>query len=378
MAGNNARRHRRSIVACEKEKFLEWVQDYSPSKFVRSEDYQELVASVPEEALNGFVHPFLLQVEELGGAPELDDAIVVFPVMGADEWASGSVGEFFEVLQCALGTGEPRLVGALQGLCSFIHHDLTETGYTTSIARNYGILLEEFCLYEQYMAHPFISENDYNESDYDLYDSCYRYLHTLVRLIEPARMRGVLKEAHQLGVGVAGYCHAKGIEGVPLPWVGDGRRAHLYKTYAEIMRDLASNIMSGKTPDLRFDRISNQHSGIHVESLQEVPETELYQQGGVFDETPLFRAPQPNLDIASCWLLLRRIGVELYGFAGARGFFTLHSAEVKRILKERDTEGVYTLYAQLMDPYQRAKRMSDKPGAVMFRALSQIGDIGVY
>lgn len=365
-------------MACEKEKFLDWVQDHSPSKFVRSDEYQRLVASVPEEVFSDIVHPFLLQMEELGGAPELTDAILVFPVMCADEWASGSVDEYFEVLQCALGTGEPRLVGALQGLCSFIHHDLTETGYTTSIARNYGILLEEFCLYEQYMAHPFISENDYNESDYDLYDSCYRYLHTLVRLIEPARMRDVLKEAHQMGVGVADYCHAKGIEGVPLPWVGDGRRAHLYKTYAEIMRDLASNIMSGETPDLRFDRISNQHSGIHVESLQEVPETELYQQGGVFDGTPLFHAPQPNLDIASCWILLSRIGVELYGFAGARGFFTLHSAEVKRILKERDTEGVYTLYAQLIDPYQRAKRMSDKPGAVMFRALSQIGDIGVY
>lgn len=87
------------------EKFIEWVQDYSPSKFVRSEEYQELVASVPEEVLKGIVHPFLLQVEELGGAPELDDAIVVFPVMGADEWASGSVGEYFEVLQCALRSG---------------------------------------------------------------------------------------------------------------------------------------------------------------------------------------------------------------------------------------------------------------------------------
>lgn len=42
--------------------------------------------------------------------------------------------------------------------------------------------------------------------------------------------------------------------------------------------------------------------------------------------------------------------MELYGFAGARGFFTLHSAEVKRILKERDTEGVYTLYTRLIDP----------------------------
>ena len=365
-------------MACEKEKFLEWVQDYSPSKFVRSEEYQELVASVPEEVFSGIVHPFLLQVEELGGAPELDDAIVVFPVMCADEWASGSVGEYFEVLQCALGTGEPRLVDALAGLCWFIHKDLTETGCATDIVRNYGILLEEFCLYEQYMLRPFTSEDEYNDPYCDSHESCYRYLYHLVRLVEPARMRGVLKEAHQLGVGVAGYCHAKGIEGVPLPWVGDGRRAHLYKTYAEIMRDLASNIMSGKTPDLRFDRISNQHSGIHVESLQEVPETELYQQGGVFDETPLFRAPQPNLDIASCWLLLRRIGVELYGFAGARGFFTLHSAEVKRILKERDTEGVYTLYTRLIDPYQRAKRMSDKPGAVIFRALSQIGDIGVY
>lgn len=105
MAGNNTRRHRRSIVACEKEKFLEWVQDYSPSKFVRSEDYQELVASVPEEVFSRIVHPFLLQVEELGGAPELTDAIIVFPVMGADGWALDSVGEFFEVLQCALGTG---------------------------------------------------------------------------------------------------------------------------------------------------------------------------------------------------------------------------------------------------------------------------------
>ena len=365
-------------MACEKEKFLEWVQDYSPSKFVRSEEYQELVASVPEEVLKGIVHPFLLQVEELGGAPELTDAIVVFPVMGADEWASGSVGEFFEVLQCALGTGDPNLCTSLSGLCSFIHHGLAETGYTPGIAKNYGILLEEFCLYGQYTAHPFISENDYNVPDYDLYDSCYRYLHTLVRLIEPARMRDVLKEAHQMGVEVADYCHAKGIEGVPLPWVGDGRRAHLYKTYAEIMRNLASNIMSGKTPDLRLDRISHQHSVTHVESLQEVPETELYQQGGVFDGTPLFRAPQPNLDIASCWILLGRIGVELYGYAGARGFFTLHSSEVKRILKERDTVGAYTLYTQLIDPYQRAKRMSDKPGAVMFRALSQIGDIGVY
>jgi hypothetical protein len=360
------------------EKFIEWVQDHSPSKFVRSEEYQRLVASVPEEVFSDIVHPFLLQVEELGGAPELTDAILVFPVMCTDEWASGSVGEFFEVLQCVLRTGEPNLCTSLSGLCSFIHHDLTGTGCTLGIAKNYGILLEEFCLYEQYTAHPFISENDYNVPDYDLYDSCYRYLHTLVRLIEPARMRDVLKEAHQMGVGVADYCHAKGIEGVPLPWVGDGRRAHLYKTYAEIMRDLASNIMSGKTPDLRFDRIIHQHNGIHVESLQEVPETELYQQGGVFGGTPLFRAPQPNLDIASCWILLSRIGVELYGFAGARGFFTLHSAEVKRILKERDTEGVYTLYTRLIDPYQRAKRMSDKPGAVMFRALSQIGDIGVY
>ena len=365
-------------MACEKEKFLEWVQDYSPSKFVRSEDYQELVASVPEEVFSDIVHPFLLQVEELGGAPELTDAIVVFPVMGADEWASGSVGEFFEVLQCVLRTGEPNLCTSLSGLCSFIHHDLTGTGCTLGIAKNYGILLEEFCLYEQYTAHPFISENDYNVPDYDLYDSCYRYLHTLVRLIEPARMRDVLKEAHQMGVGVADYCHAKGIEGVPLPWVGDGRRAHLYKTYAKVMRDLASNIMSGKTPDIRLDRISQQNSVTYVESLQEVPETELYQQGGVFDGTPLFRAPQPNLDIASCWILLGRIGVELYGAASTRGFFTLHSSEVKRILKERDTEGVYTLYAQLIDPYQRAKRMSDKPGAVMFRALSQIGDIGVY
>lgn len=70
--------------------------------------------------------------------------------------------------------------------------------------------------------------------------------------------------------------------------------------------------------------------------------------------------------------------MELYGAASTRGFFTLNGAEVKRILKERDTGGVYTLYTQLIDPYQRAKRMSDKPGAVMFRALSQIGDIGVY
>lgn len=364
-------------MACEKEKFLEWVQDYSPSKFVRSEEYQRLVTSVPEEILNGIVHPFLLQVEELGGAPEFTDAILVFPVMGADEWALDSVGEFFEVLQCALGRGEPRLVGALQGLCSFIHHDLTETGYTLGIAKNYGILLEEFCLYEQYAAHPFISENDHNDPDYDLYDSCYRYLRTLVRLVEPERMRDVLKEAHQMGVGIADYCHAKGITGVPMPWVG-GRGTHLYKTYGEIMRDLASKVMSGKTPDLRFDRIIHQQSKAHIDSLQDLPETELHQQGGVFDETPLFCAPQPNLDIASCWLLLGRFSTELYGFAGARGFFTLHSAEVKRILKERDTEGTYTLYAQLMDPYQRAKRMSDKPGAVMFRALSQIGDIGVY
>lgn len=359
------------------EKFIEWVQDHSPSKFVRSEEYQELVASVPEEVLNGIVHPFLLQVDELGGAPELTDAITVFPVMGADEWALGSVGEFFEVLQCALGTGEPRLVGALRGLCGFIQRDLAETGYTTSIARNYGILLEEFCLYEQYMAHPFISENDYNDPEYDLYDSCYRYLHDLVRLVEPERMRDVLKEAHQQGVGVADYCQTKGVLQVPMPWVG-GRGTHLYGTYGEIMRDLTSKVMSGAIPDLRFDRIIHQQGRAHIDSLQDLPETELYQRGGVFDETPLFRAPQPNLDIASCWLLLGRIGVELYGFAGARGFFTLHGAEVKRILKERDTEGVYTLYVQLMDPYQRAKRMSDKPGAVMFRALSQIGDIGVY
>ena len=362
----------------EPERFIKWAQDYSPSALVRSEEYQGLVASIPEEVFSAIVHPFLLQVEELGGAPELTDPIIVFPVMGADEWALDSVGEFFEVLQCALGTGEPRLVGALRGLCRFVQRDLTETGYTASIARNYGILLEDFCLYEQYTAHSFILEDDYNDPDYDLYDSCYRYLHNLVRLVEPARMRDVLKEAHQQGVGVADYCHAKGIEGVPLPWVGDGRRAHLYKTYAEIMRDLASNIMSGKTPDLRLDRISQQNSVTHVESLQEVPETELYQQGGVFDGTSLFRAPQPNLDIASCWILLGRIGVELYGAASTRGFFTLHSSEVKRILKERDTVGAYTLYTQLMDPYQRAKRMSDKPGAVMFRALSQIGDIGVY
>lgn len=146
---------------------MEWVQDRSPSVLVRSKEYQELVASIPNKVFSGVVHPFLLQVEELGGAPEFTDAIIVFPVMGSDEWALESVGEFFEVLQCALGTGEPRLVGALQGLCSFIHHDLTETGYTLGIAKNYGILLEEFCLYEQYMAHPFISENDHNDPEYD-------------------------------------------------------------------------------------------------------------------------------------------------------------------------------------------------------------------
>lgn len=276
-----------------------------------------------------------------------------------------------------VGDGGLNLCKSLSGLCSFIHHDLTETGYTLGIAKNYGILLEEFCLYEQYMAHPFISGNDYNDPEYDLYDSCYRYLHHLVRLVEPARMRDVLKEAHQMGVGVADYCHAKGITGVPMPWVG-GRGTHLYGTYGEIMGDLASNIMSGKTPDLRFDRIIHQQGKAHIGSLQDLPGTELYQQGGVFDGTPLFRAPQPNLDIASCWLLLGRISTELYGYAGARGFLTLHSVEVKRILKERDTEGVYTLYTQLIDPYQRAKRMSDKPGAVMFRALSQIGDMCSY
>lgn len=357
---------------------MEWVQDHSSSALVRSKEYQELVASIPNKVFSGIVHPFLLQVEELGGAPEFTDAIVVFPVMGADGWALDSVGEFFEVLQCALGTGEPRLVGALQGLCSFIHHDLTEAGYTLGIAKNYGVLLEKFCLYEQYMAHPFILENDYNDPDYDLYDSCYRYLHHLVRLVEPERMRHVLKEAHQMGVGVADYCQTKGITGVPMPWVGDGRRAHLYKTYAKVMKDLASNIMSGAMPDLRFDRIIHQQGKAHIDSLQDLPETELHQQGGVFDETPLFRAPQPNLDIASCWLLLDRIGTELYGYAGARGFLTLHSTEIKRILKERDTEGVYTLYTQLIDPYQRAKRISDKPGAVMFRALSQIGDMCSY
>lgn len=362
----------------EPERFIKWAQDYSPSALVRSEEYQGLVASIPEEVFSAIVHPFLLQVEELGGAPELTDPIIVFPVMGADEWASGSVGEFFEVLQCVLGTGEPHLVDALSSLCWFIHKDLTETRCTVDSTRNYGILLEEFCLYEQYTPHPFTLENECNDPYCDSHESRYTYLHRLVRLVEPARMRDVLKEAHQMGVGVAAYCHAKGIEGVPLLWVGDGRRAHLYKTYAEIMRDLASNIMSGKTPDLRFDRIIHQHNGIHVESLQEVPETELYQQGGVFDGTPLFRAPQPNLDIASCWILLGRIGVELYGYAGARGFFTLHSAEIKRILKERDTGSIYDLYMKLIDPYQRAKRMSDKPGAVMFRALSQIGDIGVY
>lgn len=117
------------------------------------------------------------------------------------------------------------------------------------------------------------------------------------------------------------------------------------------MKDLASNIMSGETPDAQLGRISHQHSVTHVESLQELPETELYQQGGVFHGTPLFCAPQPNLDIASCWLLLGRIGVELYGAASTRGFFTLNGAEVKRILKERDTGGVYTLYTRLMDPY---------------------------
>mgnify|MGYP001744012060 CR=1 FL=1 len=360
------------------EKFIEWVQDHSPSKFVRSKEYQELVASVPEEVFSDIVHPFLLQVEELGGAPELTDAILVFPVMCTDEWASGSVGEYFEVLQCALGTGEPRLVDALAGLCWFIHKDLTETGCATDIVRNYGILLEEFCLYEQYMPRPFTSEDEYNDPYCDSHESCYTYLYHLVRLVEPARMRDVLKEAHQQGVGVVDYCRTKGIVQVPMPWVGDGRRAHLYKTYGKVTRNLASDVTLGKIPDLRLDRISQQNSVTHVESLQEVPETELYQQGGVFDGTPLFRAPQPNLDIASCWLLLGRISVELYGYAGTRGFFTLHSTEVKQILKERDTEGAYTLYTQLIDPYQRAKRMSDKPGAVMFRALSQIGDIGVY
>lgn len=130
------------------EEFIGWVQDRSSSDFARSKEYRGLVDAIPSGVFNNIVHPFLKQVEEIAGAPELTGAILVFPVMGADEWAIDSVGDYFEVLQHALGTGEPRLVDALGRLCWFIQQDLTEAGYTTSIARNYGILLEDFCLYE--------------------------------------------------------------------------------------------------------------------------------------------------------------------------------------------------------------------------------------
>lgn len=293
------------------EKFIEWVQDHSPSKFVRSEEYQKLVSSVPEEAFSSIVHPFLLQVEELGGAPELTDAILVFPVMGADEWALNSVSDYFEVLQCALNTGEPRLVDALSHLCWFIQKDLTETGYTTSIARNYGIFLEDFCLYEQYREHPLISDDDYDDPYCDVYKSSFVQLHNLVRLVEPEQMRDVIKEAHAQKLGVVDYCQLKRIVYVPMPWVGDGRKANLYRTYSKIMKDLVSNILADRIPDFRLNKINDQYGGVHIDTLKELGETELYQQGGIFDGTVLYRVQQPNLDIASCWLLLGRIGVEL-------------------------------------------------------------------
>lgn len=360
------------------EKFIEWVQDHSPSKFVRSEEYQKLVSSVPEEILNGIVHPFLLQVEELGGAPELTDAILVFPVMGADEWALDSVGDYFEVLQCALGTGEPRLVDALNSLCWFIHKDLTEPGYTTSIAHNYGILLEDFCLYEQYREHPLISDDDYNDPYCDVYKSSFVQLHNLVRLVEPEQMRDVLKEAHAQKLGVVDYCQLKRIVYVPMPWVGDGRHANLYRTYSKIMKDLVSNILTGKVSDFRLNKINDQYGGVHTDTLQELGETELYQQGGVFDRTVLYRVKQPNLDIASCWLLLGRIGVELYGVPATRGCFTLHKKEIQDIMQNRDTASIIGLYDKLLDPYVRARRMSDQPGSVIFSELSKLGDICRY
>lgn len=92
-----------------------------------------------------------------------------------------------------------------QVLCWFIQQDLTEPGYTTSIAHNYGILLEDFCLYEQYREHPLTSDDDYNDPYCDVYKSSFVQLHNLVRLVEPEQMRDVLKEAHEQKLGVVDY-----------------------------------------------------------------------------------------------------------------------------------------------------------------------------
>lgn len=360
------------------EEFIGWVQDRSSSDFARSKEYKGLVDAIPSEVFNNIVHPFLQQVEEIGGAPELTGAILLFPAMCVDDWALNSAEEYFEMLQYALGTGEPRLVDALGRLCWFIQQDLTEPGYTTSIAHNYGILLEDFCLYEQYREHPLTSDDDYNDPYCDVYKSSFVQLHNLVRLVEPEQMRDVLKEAHEQKLGVVDYCQLKRIVYVPMHWVGDGRRANLYRTYSKIMKDLVSNILTDRIPDFRLNKINDQYGGVHIDELKELPETELYQQGGIFDGTVLYRVQQPNLDIASCWLLLGRVGVELYGVSVTRGFFTLYKKEIQDIIQNRDTESIISLYDKLLDPYMRARRISDKPGAVMFRALSQIGDIGVY
>lgn len=88
------------------EEFIGWVQDRSSSDFARSKEYKGLVDAIPSEVFNNIVHPFLQQVEEIGGAPELTGAILLFPAMCVDDWALNSAEEYFEMLQYALGTAQ--------------------------------------------------------------------------------------------------------------------------------------------------------------------------------------------------------------------------------------------------------------------------------
>lgn len=80
------------------EEFVEWVQDRSSSDFARSKEYRGLVDAIPSEVFNNIVHPFLKQVDEIGGAPELTGAILLFPAMCVDDWALNSREAYYHAI----------------------------------------------------------------------------------------------------------------------------------------------------------------------------------------------------------------------------------------------------------------------------------------
>jgi hypothetical protein len=360
------------------EEFVGWVKEHSKHKFVRSKTYKQLIGPVIFE---GSVFSIIEKIEEKNNPISgWGDIIAVIPLMSLDEQAKTSISEYCEMVSDVVD--DPTLFiskANLKNLSDLILTDL-EKGYSEEIARNYGIILEALCVGEQYWETPLISMEEYDDyglPDKELYESRNKILSHLVRSFKPSKLRGIIGNSQEV-FGIIDYCRYHKLLDAPIPWIGHERNAYLYKTYSTIAKDVTSKALTGLMPDIQLDNIGNAPNTVFVDSLQDIEKTELYQENGVFDGTVLYRVQQPNLDTASCWLLLGRIGVELYGVPAAKGFFTLYKKEIQDIIQNRDTESIIGLYKKLLDPYVRARRISDKPGAVMFRALSQIGDIGVY